>query len=514
MRKKGINMSGEKAEQQALYCQVKNIGTSVDENLLYIKSKLGDGIGLSQGKFNAFEGKIKMGVAYIDSLCDKQLINNQVIAPLLKGTFNNSMMDDNIGILVKTLYISTFETKTIEKREDVITELLNGNTAVFFENCSGALIVSSRKAEKRAIEKSENEMTVFAAREAFVEDLDTNISMVLRRLPLPDIQLEAFTLGQLSQTNTKFLWIKGLAKEEIVDEVRRRLENVDIDMIDGASNLAELIQNKPTSIFPTYRLTERPDVVARALSSGYCAIICNNSPFALVVPMSFWDSFKTMDDYSQLPLASTLLRIIRIMAFIISFTISPMYLSFVTYNHTIVPPSLALNISKGRDGVPFPSIIELIAMTIIIDIIREAGVRMPGMVGYFIGTLGAVIIGQAAVEAGYVSVSLIIVVAFSAIATFAISSTTLVNTSRIINYLLILISGFLGIFGFFYGSFIILWKMSILESFGVPYLYPIIPVEFKGWRDFFIRAPFKMLKTRLTLFSNMSSSNTQNRKKQ
>ncbi|WP_315675068.1 spore germination protein [Clostridium sp. 19966] len=479
-----------------------NVYDSVDENLMFAQAKLKNISGFSKGKFKTFQGKVEIGIAFIENICDKDLVNSEVIYPLIQGDF-----EDYFSVLAEKLYTSSINSKKTNQMQDIITELLKGNTAVFFEKSSIALIIQSRKIEKRAIDKPENEITVYAAKEAFVEDIDTNISMIIRRLPIQALQTSEFTAGKLSNTNLKLLWIKDLASDEVIGEVKKRLNNVDTDMVDGASTLIEFIQDKPNGIFPTCRLTERPDMTARALSAGYAAIICDNSPFALIVPMSFWDNFKTMDDYSQFSYASSMLRVIRVLAFFISITISPLYLAFVTYNHTIVPPSLALNISQGREGVPFPSIIELMAMTIVIDIIREAGTRMPGIVGYFIGTLGAVIIGQAAVAAGYVSVSLIIVVAFSAIASFAISSTTLVNTSRIINYILILLSGLMGIFGFFNGIAIFLWRMVTLESFGVPYLYPILPVEFQGWKDVFIRAPFKALKYKLRLISNRGSGN-------
>lgn len=507
-----VDSEEEKVGQPNLYFQSNNNGTSLDENLLFIKNQLGDSIGLCEGKIKAFQGQKEIGILYIKSLCDKGFISNNIITPLLHGTLDSLIEGEHIVILTQSLFISSINTKIINKKKDAIGELLRGNSVVFFEECSDILIVESSKGEKRSIGKPENESAVFSAKDAFVEDLQTNIGMVIKRLPIPNLKFETFTLGKLSCTNTRVLWINGLANDEILDELRNRLAKVRLKMVDGTSTLAELIQDKPTSLFPTCRLTERPDLVSRALSEGHIAILCNNSPFALIIPMSFWDSFKNMDDYSQLPVAGSLLRIIRIIAFFIASFISPLYLSFVTYNHTIVPPSLALNISQGREGVPFPSIIELVAMTIIIDIIREAGTRMPGMVGYFIGTLGAVIIGQAAVAAGYVSVSLIIVVAFAAIASFAISSTILVNTSRIINYFLILLAGSLGIFGFFYGSFIVLWRMSILESFGVPYLYPVVPFELKGWTDLFIRTPFKMLENKLSLITNTSKIKPKNRK--
>ncbi|PJI08597.1 MULTISPECIES: spore germination protein [Clostridium] len=490
--------------------QSKNISKSVNENISFIKTKLGDSIGLSEGKFKAFKN-IDIGIVYVTNLCDREFISNQVISPLLQGTLNSKVMKENdVDTLAKTIFISSLNTKEIKKQDQVLNELLKGNTVIFFEKSNSALIVQAPKIEKRSIDKPENETAVFAAKDAFIEDIGTNVSMIIKRLPIPNLKFENFSLGNLSHTDSKLIWIEGLADNEIVNEVKRRMNDVNIDIVDGTSTLAELIQDKPISIFPTYRLTERPDLVSRSLSEGHVAVVCDNSPFVLILPMTFWDNFKSMDDYSQLPIAASLLRIIRIIAFVIAGFTSPLYLSFVTYNHTIVPPSLALNISQGREGVPFPSIIELIAMTVVIDIIREAGTRMPGMVGYFIGTLGAVIIGQAAVAAGYVSVSLIIVVAFSAIASFAISSTTLVNAARIINYSLILFASVLGIVGLFNGIFIILWRMSILESFGVPYLYPLIPVELKGWRDLLIRAPFKMLKNKLTLMNKANSNESKN----
>jgi spore germination protein KA len=478
----------------------ENISTSLDDNLLLIKSKIGSGIDLSIGTINIFQGAIKCGIAYVSSLSDKELVSNQ-IALLLENSLSNKSFNNDIPTFVQSFCLTTIDTYKIKEIDLVVEALYKGNTVIFFNDYADALIIKSKKLEKRAIDKPENESTIFSSKESFTEDIVTNISLILKRLPTTKLQIETFDVGSLSHTQVKVIWLKDIVNAQILDEVKKRIKNITIDMLDGIGVLSEIIQDKPVDIFPKYKQTERPDVVSKNLSEGRIAIISDNSSFAIIGPISFWDSFKTMDDYNELSLVSSLLRFTRFIAFIISITISPLYIAFVTYNHTIVPPSLALNISTGREGVPFPSIIELMGMTIIIDIIREAGIRMPGMVGYFIGTLGAVVIGQAAVSAGYVSVSLIIVVAFSAIATFGISSTILVNTARLINYFLIILSGFLGMFGFLNGISIILWRMATLESLGVPYLYPVFPIEFKGWKDVFIRAPFKTLKDRLSLLS-------------
>jgi Bacillus/Clostridium GerA spore germination protein. len=499
------------SNQNTSNLQNNEIMPSIDENLLFLKNALGDSIGLNECKLKILGGNIEIGIAYIESICDKELIRQHVITPLQNQSLNLNFSGNDITALIQTFYISLVNTQKTNLMKNAIDELLKGNTLLFFDNSNNALIIESQKIEKRAISAPENESTILSSRESFIEDIDTNSSMIIKRLPIPNLQFKTFTVGKLSRTTLKLIWIEGIANCKLLNEVESRLNNIDIDMVDGVGVLAELINDKPTGIFTTYQQTERPDVATKRLSEGHFCILCNNSPFALICPTTFWDNFKTMDDYSESPAASSLLRIIRFIAFIIATIISPLYLSSVTYNHTIVPPSLALNISVGRDGVPFPSIIELIGMTLIIDIIREAGIRMPGMIGYFIGTLGAVIIGQAAVTAGYVSASLIIVVAFSAIASFAISSTILVNPSRLINYFLILLSGVFGMFGFLNGIFIIFWRLATLESFGVPYLYPVIPVEFGGWKDIFFRAPFRLLKNRLNLMSPINNKRIGNK---
>lgn len=246
--------------------------------------------------------------------------------------------------------------------------------------------------------------------------------------------------------------------------------------------------------------------MVKYLSDGKFGILCNNSPFSLVAPASFWDNFKTMDDYSEKAINASFLRIVRIFAFILATVSSSIYLSFVTYNQSIVPPALALTIAAGREGVPFPSILELLIMTFSIDIIREGALRIPGSVGYFVGTLAAVIIGQSAVTGGYISASLIIIVAVSAISAYAVSSVSLVYPVRLINYFLIILSGTFGMFGLINGVAFIVWYMVSLESFGVPYLYPFIPFDLEGMKDVFIRAGLSSLRGRLDLLAPYNSA--------
>lgn len=492
--------------------QEGHVLSTIDENFGLLKEILGNGIGLVEGKYAILNDKLEAGVAYIEGIADKILISRQVIEPILKGRVDSDTGSEDILTQIQSKFIYVPDIKKSSDMKQVVDSLLYGDTVLFIDGAATALIIGSRKVEKRAIEKPDNENTVSASMESFIEDLETNCSLIIKRLPTPDLRFETFSIGELTRSKIKLVWLEGIANTKVIEEVRGRIESIEIDVVDGIGGLGELIADNPLSVFPTYRQTQRPDVTAKNLSSGHFAILCGNCPFVLIAPASFWDNFKTMDDYAEKPLISSYLRIARYIAFLLNVLVSPLYLAFVTYNHAIVPPALALNIATGRDGVPFPSFIELLILTLAITIIREASLRMPGAAGIFIGTLSAVVIGQAAVNAGYVSASVIIVVAISAISSFAVSTTLLVYPGRLINYFFILMAGTFGMFGLINGIVIVLWHAVSLESFGVPYLYPLIPFNLEGMKDTFIRAPVSVLKKRLRILAPYNRIRMNNKK--
>jgi spore germination protein KA len=481
--------------------QEKCIFSTVEENLYYIDNLFGKGIGLIDNSYEALGGRVKIGIAYIESMIDKELISRNVLMPLLQYDADLDGNVDDILNLIQSRLISATDIYNAYTIDQAVVSILNGDTALFVEGIDIGIIIGSRKVEKRSVEKPENESTVLASQESFTDDLSSNISLVIKRLPTPKLNFETFMVGRLSRSIVKLIWLEGIANPKIIQEARNRIQKIDIDNVDGIGTLAELIDDKPLSPFPKYRQTERPDVLARNLSDGRFGILCSDSPFAFIAPGLLWDNFKTMDDYAETSLSGTYLRAVRYIAALISVFISSLYLSFVTYNHIIVPPVLASDIAAGREGVPFPSVIELMLMTFAMSVVREAGLRMPGMVGYFIGTLAAVLIGQSIVTAGYVSASLIIVIAISTISSLAISTTTVIYASRLLNYFLILLSSIFGMFGLINGAVLILWHLVSLQSFGVPYLYPVVPYDKEGLKDIFIRVRFSALKKRLRILS-------------
>jgi hypothetical protein len=272
-------------------------------------------------------------------------------------------------------------------------------------------------------------------------------------------------------------------------------------MVHSISVITELTEDSPLSIWPQYKLTERLDVTAANLAEGRVAILCDNFSFVIIVPLLVLQEFQTPDDYAQKWIFSSIMRIMRYCAFFLSSTLSSLYVSFVAYNHSIMPPAIAIRISAGRMEVPFPSVIEVLLMTFIIDLLKEIGIRMPKGLGQNIGILGAVVIGQSAVEASYVSPVVIIIVAISAISGFALPSINLTNVSRVINYFLILLATFFGLFGVILGILFLQWRLVTIRSLGVPISHPLDVGEFSLMKDLLIRSPLWKLRTRPRLLS-------------
>jgi spore germination protein KA len=497
-RKKNIELTDSNTEKElnslSSLEQEGRVFSTVDQNFYFLNSVLGKDTGLIKCKYKIFEGKVPAGIAYIASITDEKFISSQVIEPLLKGQLHSVVELYDILTLIQSEYIYIPNMKEAVFRNHVMESLLNGDTVLFIDGIHTALIIGSRKIERRAIEAPANEVTVSASLESFTEDLETNCSMIIKRLPTPDLNFESYTVGKFSKTKIKLIWLKDTINFKAVEEAKRRIQEINVDAVGDIGVLSELITDKPISLFPKYMQTQRPDVVSRHLIVGHFAIVCDHSPHAIIAPIAFWDHFKTMDDYAEKPIISSFLRMVRLLAFALAVLISPLYLAFVTHNHSIVPPDLAINISSGREGVPFPSIVELLIMTFTVSIIREASLRIQGAVGFFGATLAAVIIGQSAVDAGYISPSLIIVTAATTIASFAMSSPKIVHPLILLNYLLIILSSMFGMFGLINGIAVIIWHMVSLESFGIPYLYPLVPFDLEGMKDIFIRAPYKTLK--------------------
>lgn len=376
---------------------------------------------------------------------------------------------------------------------DITLQLLAGNTLILLEGISEAYIAETAKIEARPIGKPETEPVIRGPLEAFSEDLGPNLAIIRSRFKDPKLKINQLILGQESRTTVTLLYLDGVIQSEILDEVRRRLNSINLRSVQESGFLTEFLSEDTWSPFPLIQSTERPDKTVAALIEGRAAILVEGSPFALLLPTVFWHYFQTADDYFQHYLIATFIRPLRYLAYLIAIGLPSIYIIITVFHPQLLPLRFLLSVTAAREKVPIPTLLEVTGMLVILDLFREATLRMPKPIGPAISIFGALVIGESAVNAGIISPVMVIVVGLTAVVTFAIPSEDLRGTARMFSYFLILLSSFLGLYGFLLGAVTILLHLSSLESVGIPYLSPVSNFHWKEWSDIFIRATWSNL---------------------
>ncbi|WP_054027653.1 spore germination protein [Bacillus sp. FJAT-28004] len=466
----------------------------------YLKDAFCEDVDFVSRNIPVLNGKAEVNVFYIENLIENEMINKYIIERLQdRNSEESDLTSAELMDIIKSRVISVANVYSSNEKDHLVQAILTGHVALTSNDTDFALVIPLLKREVGEI--SETEPSIQSGNEAFTTNINKNFNLLRLRLPSPNLMFKQMELGRTSHTKVRIVWLKNVAKPQIIEEICSRLDRIDIDIVHSISVLTELTEDNPLSIWPQYKMTERVDVTVANMAEGRVAILCDSFSFVIIVPLLILQEFQTPDDYSQKWIFSSIMRVLRICAFFLSSTLSSLYVSFVAYNHSIMPPSLAIRISAGRSEVPFPSVIEVLLMTFMIDVLKEAGIRLPKGLGQSIGFLGAVVIGQSAVEAGYVSPVVIIIVAISAISGFALPSINLINMTRVTNYLLIFLATILGLFGVIIGILFLLWRLVTLRSFGVPISYPLDGGKISLMKDLLIRAPIWKLRTRPRLLS-------------
>ncbi|GAB6179067.1 spore germination protein [Desulfotomaculum defluvii] len=466
------------------------VTASLQQNLSSITKILGHNVDFVKRNFTlGLEQSLPGVLIYMDGLINPSSLDNDILRPLLephpKGLTGSAMLKllDNGGL------ISRAEMYTANNFDTVTSQILIGDVALFIEGYPKALILSCKGYKLRAIPEPVVENSVRGPRDAFIENISVNISLLRKRLVTPNLVVENTKLGKISQTNVAVVYIKGIVSEDLVEEVNKRLSDIEIDIILESGYIEQLIQDHPYSPFPQMLVTERPDKVVGCLAEGRIAILTDNTPFALIVPGQFMSLLQASEDYYYQFYFPTLLRWLRYAAFLVALVLPSLYVAITNYHQEMIPTTLLISIAAARQGVPFPAFIEAILMEVAFEVLREAGIRLPAPVGQAVSIAGALIIGQAAVQANIVSPLMVIVVAFTGIATFSVPQYNLGISVRILRFPLMLSAAFLGLFGVMVGLLAILLHLCSLRSFGVPYLSPLAPFNLQALKDTLILAP-------------------------
>lgn len=418
----------------------------------------------------------------------ENLVNEIKVKEFLVDPFDVNKSPDVEQVLAQERYTE------IKDKNKLYQGLLSGEAAIFYKDT--AYLVNVFGPETRSVNESGTESVITGPHEAFNESAGQSISLIRRRVRSSHLKIVKIPVGEITKTDIYILYIENIVNKDFLEMFKKRIESIKTHGIFDSNMLIQMIEDNPFSVFPQYLTTERPDVAAAKLIGGKIVAITDGSPTAIAAPTSFFDFFNSPDDYYQRWAIGSFLRLIRYISFMITIFFTPFYVSLTTFHYEMIPRSLLLTLLESRSRVPFPPLLEALLMELTIELLREAGARLPTKIGQTIGIVGGIVIGQAAVEAGFTSNVLIISVAISAIASFVIPSYIMSASIRLVRFGIIILAGMWGNYGIILGLALVLIHLTSITNMGVSYLIPITPLYPQDLKDTLIRAPFSMLKKR------------------
>ncbi len=480
------------------------LSTDLDENIERLDILFKDCNDLVKRKFPmGTQQRTNMYIAYIDLMVDRKTIEMSVLdqlilgirdvppsAPELKQSLYESMRDGGLA---------TADIKEVDTMDEVTLAILSGDTVLFMDGYAKVIIIATKGWPNRGIQAPETEVVVQGPKEAFSESLRMNTVLIRRRIRDTKLKVKQLQIGTRSRTDIALVYMEDIVRPSILEELEKRLHSIEIDAILESGYIQQLIEDDWNSPFPQIQTTERPDKTASSILEGRIAIVVDNTPFVLIAPAVFASFFQAAEDYYQRWHVMSFVRLIRYVAGFFAAALPGLYIALTTFHPAMIPTPLALAMAGAREAVPFPAVIEVVIMELAFELLREAGIRLPAPIGSTIGIVGGLIIGQAAVEAGIVSPIIVIIVAVTAISSFAIPAISMTNGFRIMKYIIILCSAFLGLYGFWLGVLVLLIHLVSLKSFNIPYMYPYVSCNLNGYNDLkdsIIRVPTFLINKR------------------
>ena len=467
----------------------KTISQDLTENLEYIKKKFNYPVNkdLVIREF-AISGKYKAFLVFLDGMVDKTVINNSILRPLLQSKILN---DEGQGCLLDEIMqsiIETNQTKKIAKPEEAVFEVLSGNTGLYVDGCDYYIFSETKGFDKRSVEKPQTEGVVMGSQEAFNENLRTNITLIRKIIKSNHLTTEFIKVGDVSNNQCAIMYLENIVNPAIIKEVKRRINGIKTDYIGSTGMLEQFIEDNPWSLLPTILSTERPDRTASHIVEGKVAILIDGTPLVMIVPVTVYSLLHSPEDAGLRWQHTTLLRMVRLLALFFATLLPGLYVAMTNFHREMIPTELLIAIAKAKENVPFPTIVEILLMEISFELIREAGIRIPGIIGNTLGIIGALILGQAAVQANIVSPVLIIVVAVTGLGNFALPNFNIAFGVRILRFLFIFAGGALGFYGITLSLVVIGALILDTKSFGVPFFTTTSPKTRKSY-DLIVQWP-------------------------
>ncbi|MEK3720801.1 spore germination protein [Paenibacillus sp. FSL H8-0034] len=434
---------------------------------------------------------------YLRGMIDRKTIQEEVLARILSLSAQDPNQFRNQIFNMKQLSVT--DLSELSTLPEGVSAVLKGHALLLVEGEPRLLEIPFSSFQTRSIVEAPNEAVLRGPREAFIEDLEINLTLIRRRLKTPDFKTEMLLIGTKTQTKVIIAYVQGVCKQELVDEVNKRVSEIEIDGVLADSYLEDFIEDFPFSPFPQLQYSERPDTVTASLLEGRVAIMVDGSPIVLLAPTTLFMLMQSAEDYYQRYIAATWIRWIRYIFLLASLLLPSIYIAVTTFHPEMIPARLLITVTSSREVVPFPALIEAFMMELSFEALREAAVRIPKAIGQAVSVIGALIIGTAAVQAGIVSAAMVIIVSLTGIASFISPHFDLGLAFRLLRFPIMILAGIFGLFGISCGMILIYLHLINLRSFGTPYLSPFAPLVISDLKDTFLRVPWWLMNKRPSL---------------
>ncbi len=477
---------------------VHPVSAKLGQNKQILQQLMGESADIKMREMILGKDQVRCLAAYIEITAGSLAFENSLVGRLLNDLADlpaekiyESLAQNGQGLCDVTPF---------ENVEDAVQYgMLTGDVILFIDGFTSALKIPDKGYPNLGVTKPESEKVIRGSQEGFADSVKVNTALIRKRIRSTKVRVKEVKTGLYSHTNIDLVYMEGLVYPSLLEEIEKRLDAYTIDGVFDSGMVEQLAEEKWYSPFPQFQTTQRPDRAAIAILEGRVVLLCDNSPSALILPTDYNSLLKTSDDYFNRFEIASFERMIRYAAAAFALILPALYLAVTNFHTQILPTSLLLSFAAARQGVPFPAVVEVILMELSFELLREAGVRLPGAMGNTIGIVGGLIIGQAAVEANLVSPIVVIVVAFTALCSFAVPNEELATAFRILKFYMIACSAWLGLFGFLVSALSILIHLAGLKSFGIPYLMPFVAADLTDYedeRDSLIRYPMAMMRKR------------------
>lgn len=469
------------------------ISSDLDYNLSFLKGAFG---GCYDFIFRTFTPELysqKCLIAFLGGMINQDIINRDVIKPLQTlsnpGQKSEKAWTGDISRLMENTLLNISVTEEVFLMKDAVKLIMDACCVLFIDGSNSAIVIYASDIKTRSVGEAQGESVLRGPLEAFIEDVNVNVTMIRRRLKTTGLKMEQYEIGKQSKTKVILAYLEGTADGQIIEEARKRLQKVDLDVLFDGGQIQGYIEDDPLSPFPQMDTTERPDVCTAALAEGRFAILVDGSPFVIMAPTTLMYMFGAAEDYYNKFYFVSFIRIVCYLAFFITLGGPSLYIAVTTYHPEMLPATLLISVLSARANVPFPALVEAILMELVFELVREVAIRLPNRISQALSIVGALVIGQISVQAGLVSPLMIITVSVTGLASFVIPKINSARQVSVLRFPLMLFAATMGIFGLIMAGLVILIHLAALRSFGVPYLSPFTPLHPEGIRDTVIILP-------------------------